>query len=38
MPRDYKPPSPRTISTFIHLAMLVVGVLLAFLALQALFA
>jgi len=38
MPRDYKPPSPRTISTFIYLAMLVVGVLLAFVALQALFA
>jgi hypothetical protein len=38
MPREYKPPSPRTISTFIYLAMLVIGVLLAFVALQALFA
>ena len=38
MPRENKPPSPRTISTFIYLAMLVVGVLLAFVALQALFA
>ncbi len=38
MPRDYKPPSPRTISVFIYLAVLVIGVLLAFVALRALFA
>jgi len=38
MPRDYKPPSPRTISMFIYLAVLVIGVLLAFVALRALFA
>jgi len=38
MPRDYKPPSPRTISMLIYLAVLVIGVLLAFVALRALFA
>ena len=26
MPRDYKPPSPRTISTFLYFAVLVIGV------------
>jgi hypothetical protein len=38
MPRDHRPPSPRTISTFIYLALLVLGVLLAFVAVRALFA
>jgi len=38
MPRDHKPPSPRTISTFVYLAVLVIGVLLALVALRALFA
>jgi len=38
MPRDYRPPSPRTISTFVYFAVLVIGVLLAFVALRALFA
>jgi len=38
MPHDHRPPSPRTISTFIYLAVLVIGVLLAFVALRALFA
>jgi len=38
MPREYKPPSPRAISTFIYLAVLVIGVLLAYVALRALFA
>jgi hypothetical protein len=38
MPREYKPPSSRTISTFIYFAVLVIGVLLAFVAVRALFA
>ncbi len=38
MPREHKPPSPRTISTFIYLAVLVIGVLLVFVAVRALFA
>ena len=38
MPRDYRPPSPRTISTFVYFAVLVIGVLLAFVAVRALFA
>ena len=38
MPRDYRPPSPRTISTFVYFGVLVIGVLLAFVALRALFA
>jgi len=38
MSREYKPPNPRTISTFVYLAVLVIGVLLALVALRALFA
>jgi len=38
MPREHKPPSPRTISNFIYFAVLVIGVLLAFVAVRALFA
>jgi hypothetical protein len=38
MPRDYRPPSPRTISMFVYLAVLVIGVLLAYVAVRALFA
>jgi hypothetical protein len=38
MQREHKPPSARTISTFIYLALLVIGVLLAFVAVRALFA
>jgi hypothetical protein len=38
MPRDYKPPSPRTISAFVYFAVLVIGVLLAFVAVRALLA
>lgn len=38
MPREHKPPSPRTIANFIYLAVLVIGVLLAFVAVRALFA
>ena len=38
MPREHKPPSPRTISTFIYVAVFVIGVLLVFVAVRALFA
>ena len=38
MPRQHKPPSPRNISNFICFAALVIGVLLAFVAVRALFA
>jgi hypothetical protein len=38
MPREHKPPSPRTISNFIYFAVLVIGILLAFVAVRALFA
>jgi len=38
MPRDHRPPSPRAISTFIYFAVLVIGMLLAFVAVRALFA
>ena len=38
MPREYKPPNPRTVSTLIYLAVLVIAVLLAFVAVRALFA
>ena len=38
MSREYKPPSPKTISTFVYLAVLVIGVLLAFVAVRALLA
>ena len=38
MPRQYKPHSPRSISTLIYFAVLVIGVLLAFVAVRALFA
>ena len=38
MPREHKPPSPRTISTFVYFAVLVIGLLLAFVAIRALFA
>jgi len=38
MPRQQKPPSLRTISDFICFAVLVIGVLLAFVAVRALFA
>ena len=38
MPREYKPPSPKSISTFVDFAVLVIGVLLAFVAVRALFA
>jgi hypothetical protein len=37
MPRQRKPPSPKTISMFIYLAVLVIGVLLAYVAVRALF-
>jgi hypothetical protein len=37
MSREYKPPSPRTVSTFVYFAVLVIGVLLAYVAVRALF-
>ena len=38
MPKDYRPPNPKTIASFIYFAVLVIGVLLAFVAVRALFA
>jgi len=38
MPRDHRPPNPRTISTFIYLVVLVMAVLIAYVAIRALFA
>jgi hypothetical protein len=37
MPRDHKPPSPRTVSTFVYFVVLVIGLLLAYVAVRALF-
>ncbi len=37
MPRDYRPPSPRTISAFIYLAVLAIAVILAYVAVRSLF-
>ena len=37
MPRDYRPPSPKTVSTFVYLAVLVIAVLIAYVAIRALF-
>ena len=38
MPRDNKPPSPKTVSGFVYIAVLVIAVLLAYVAIRALFA
>ena len=38
MPRDDKPPSPKTISSFLYVAVLLIAVALAFVAVRALFA
>jgi hypothetical protein len=38
MARDHKPPSPKAISTFVYFAVLLIGLLLAFVAVRALFA
>jgi hypothetical protein len=37
MPKDYRPPSPRTISNFLYLAVLVFAILLAYVAVRSLF-
>lgn|GEM_PF-724174 len=37
MPKDHKPPSPKTISTFVYLAVLVLAVVLAYVAVRSLF-
>ncbi len=38
MPRDRKPPSPKTISSFVYIAVLVIAILLAYVALRSLLA
>ncbi len=38
MPRDQKPPSPRTISGFLYVAVLLIAVALAYVAVRALLA
>jgi hypothetical protein len=37
VPKDYKPPSPKTISSFVYLAVLVIAVILAYVAVRSLF-
>jgi hypothetical protein len=37
VPKDYRPPSPKTISNFLYLAVLVIAILLAYVALRSLF-
>jgi hypothetical protein len=37
VPREYKPPSPRTISSFVYLAVLVIALILAYVAVRSLF-
>ena len=37
MPRDHRPPDPKTVSTFIYLAVLVMAVLIAYVAVRAIF-
>jgi len=38
MPPEHRPPDPRTISTFVYLVVLVIAVLIAYVAVRALFA
>jgi hypothetical protein len=38
MPREYRPPNPRTMSTLIYLALLIIGIVLAYVAIRALLA
>lgn len=38
MPRERRPPDPRTMSTVIYLALLVIGAALLYVAVRALFA
>jgi hypothetical protein len=37
VPKDYRPPSPKTISSFLYLAVLVIAILLAYVAVRSLF-
>ena len=37
MPKDYRPPSPKTISNYLYLAVLVIALLLAYVAVRSLF-
>jgi hypothetical protein len=37
VPKDYRPPNPKTIASFIYLAVLVIGILLAYVAVRSLF-
>jgi len=37
VPKDYRPPNPKTISSFVYLAVLVNGILLAYVAVRSLF-
>lgn len=38
MPKEYRPPSPRSISNFIYIAVLAIAIALAYVAIRALFA
>ena len=38
MPRNDQPPSPRTISSFLYIAVLIIAVAIAYVAVRALFA
>ena len=38
MPRDHRPPSPRSISDFVYVVLLVLAFLLAYVAIRALLA
>ena len=38
MPPEHRPPDPHTISTFVYLVVLVIAVLIAYVAVRALFA
>jgi hypothetical protein len=37
MPKDYRPPSPRTIANLLYLVVLVIAILLAYVAVRSLF-
>ena len=37
MPKDHRPPSPKTISSFLYLAVLVIAISLAYVAVRSLF-
>jgi hypothetical protein len=37
MPKDHRPPSPKTISNFLYVVVLVIAILLAYVAVRSLF-